>query len=262
LTAGDGIQQATDRLNAEVAERTLDRTPKLQAADDDFASFSHSVSHELRSPLVAINGLSRILEKRYLTQLDEEGRRILQIIRQSTSRMGKLIDDLLAFSRCGIQESNLTEIDMQELACEVFSQSEPRPCTLQFWVGHLPPARGDRLIRQVLFNLFTNALKFTAPKERAIICIEGVAGPSENIYYVKDDGIGFDMRDADKLFGVFSRLHRSEDFAGTGLGLAIVKRIIAGHGGRVWAEGKVGEGATFYFALPSHPHPVDELGEV
>jgi len=254
ITDRKSAEEEIRRLNAELEQRVLQRTGQLKAANEDLESFAYSISHDLRSPLLGIDGFSKILEKRYSDRLDAEGLRLLSVIRGSTSRMGQLIDDLLSFSRWGRQEMKLSQIDMADLAKEVIPQLSSSDQKVSFRVGALPPIRADRsMIRQVLFNLLSNALKFSSGRENPLIEVGGQEGPSENTYYVKDNGVGFEAQYAHKLFAVFSRLHRPEEFSGTGVGLAIVKRIISGHGGRVWAEGELGQGATFYFALPTVP---------
>jgi two-component system sensor kinase len=216
-------------------------------------AFSYSVSHDLRAPLRAIDGFSRILLEDYADKLDEDGNRELQVVRKNAQNMGQLIDDLLAFSRLGRKAVEPSLIDMTDLAKSVFEQinvtdSERRP---RLKIESIPPAQGDRaLIRQVFVNLLSNATKYSRLKDQPVIEIGGNTKNGNNIYYVKDNGAGFDMQYANKLFGVFQRLHGAEEFEGTGVGLAIVQRIIHRHGGKVWAEGKVNEGATFYFTLP------------
>ena len=230
----------------------------LKATNAELESFSYSVSHDLRQPLRAIHGFARILLEDHHAELDPEAQRLLGVIDQNTLRMGQLIDDLLAFSRLGRKELETRRVDMAEVAdgvaAEVRRADADRP--LEIKIFPLPPARGDcALLRQVLSNLVHNAVKFTRGRNPARVEI-GVRPPAppdgpQTVYYVRDNGAGFDPRYADKLFGVFQRLHRAEEFEGTGVGLAIVKRIVERHGGRVWAEAQVNEGATFYFTLPT-----------
>ena len=216
-------------------------------------AFSYSVSHDLRAPLRAIDGFTQILVEKYAEKLDDEGKRVTSIIRASTVQMGKLIDDLLSFSRLGRQEVKKSPISMGPLVDEVYKevkQSAPDR-DIEFVVGNLSDARADvDMLRQVWTNLFSNAIKFTGKKEKARIEVGSASDENNITYYVKDNGAGFDMQYADKLFGVFQRLHSVEEFEGTGVGLANVKRIVERHDGKVWAEGKVGEGATIYFSLP------------
>jgi signal transduction histidine kinase len=243
------------KLNEELEQRVIDRTAQLEAANKELEAFSYSVSHDLRAPLRAIGGFSNILLEEYSDCLDSEGRRFLDIISANTKQMGQLIDDLLAFSRLGRQRIEPSEIDMRRLVGAVSEELKPEAAkrSPQFNIGELPNAYGDRaMIRQVFVNLLSNAVKFTRPKERAVIEVGGWIEDQQSVYYVKDNGVGFDMRYMDKLFGVFQRLHRQEEFEGTGVGLALVQRIILRHGGRVWAEGKTGQGATFYFTFPSY----------
>ncbi len=240
-------------LNRDLEQRVIERTAQLEAANKELEAFSYSVSHDLRTPLRAIDGFSHILLEDYNDKLDDEGKRLLNVVRDNTSKMGQLIDDILKFSRAGRLELIPVEIDMEKMAREVFEELQPvvDASKLQLEIGPLPHASGDRaMMRQVFVNLLSNAIKFSRQREPAVIKVGASIEGGEAVYFVKDNGAGFDMQFADKLFGVFQRLHGVTEFEGTGIGLAIVKRIVARHGGRVWAEGKVNEGATFYFALP------------
>jgi signal transduction histidine kinase len=245
-------KQAVRHAN-ELENRVLERTAQLEAANRELEAFSYSVSHDLRSPLRALNGFSQMLLEGYGNLLDDEGRRMLNIIHSNASRMGNLINDLLALARIGRHEIVLTRIDMKKLARQVFDEymeSGDRN-RMDFKLHPLPSAYGDEtLLRQVWANLISNALKYTSKKPTCCIEIGFMETPFEIIYFLRDNGAGFSMEFADKLFGVFQRLHSPSDFDGTGVGLAIVKRIITRLDGRVWATGKVNEGATFYFALP------------
>jgi len=234
------------RLNAELEQRVHERTAELEA-------FSYSVSHDLRAPLRAIDGYSQILIEEYDERLDEEGRRVLRVVRSEAQRMSRLIDELLAFSRVGRQALEPCETDMHSLVETTYKEAmaiEPgRKIAMQ--IGALPTAAGEPgMLRQVWANLLGNAVKFTRHAETALIQFGATQENGETIYFVRDNGAGFDMKHADMLFGIFRRLHGDKEFEGTGVGLAFVKRIIQRHGGRVWAEGAVNQGATFYFALP------------
>ena len=229
------------RAERQAAERTA-----------DLESFSYSVSHDLRAPLRAIDGFSRILLEDHADKLDAECHRLLDVIRSNTKNMGQLIDDLLAFSRLGRQEMKPTTVDMRGLAASVMQelQSLTTNRDVQCDIGELPPVRGDRaMIRQAVVNLLSNALKFTSTKDSVVIEVGHTIVDGKGVYYVKDNGVGFDMQYADKLFGVFQRLHTADEFEGTGVGLAIVQRIVHRHGGRVWAEGEVNAGATIFLSL-------------
>jgi two-component system sensor kinase len=216
-------------------------------------SFSYSVSHDLRAPLRIIDGLSDILLKDYHDKLDDEGNNLLKLIQGNTKRMDQLVLALLEFSKAGRQEMSKDEINMEKAAALISGDLKAMflERNINVDIKELPPAHGDiMLIRQVLTNLLSNAVKFTKDRDVASIEVGGRREGSENVYYVKDNGAGFDMEYADKLFKVFQRLHTLKEFEGIGIGLSIVDRIIKRHGGRVWAEGIPDEGATFYFTLP------------
>jgi PAS domain S-box-containing protein len=252
------IRDITHRRMAEHEIKKLNddlkrRTVALEASNKELEAFSYSVSHDLRTPLIAIGGFSRLLLEKYAPSLDEKGQGFLNKIYSNSKQMLQLIDDLLAFSRFGHQEIKVMGIDMGQMARAVFEELKllDSERSLQLKVQPLPSAQGDpAMIRQVFSNLLSNAVKFTRPMGSGVIEVGGTVQESQNIYYVKDNGIGFDMKQATKLFSVFERLQAADEFEGTGIGLAIVQRIIHRHGGWVWAEGKVNGGATFYFTLP------------
>jgi PAS domain S-box-containing protein len=257
ITERRKAEEAIRQLNQDLAHRALE----LEAANKELEAFAYSVSHDLRAPLRAVDGFSRILEEDYGQKIDDEGRRLLGVVRAETALMGKLIDDLLSFSRIGRRELLMNEIDMKDLVrsvCNKLRSANPGR-NIEVQIDELPRAFGDQaMVRQALVNLVSNALKFTRPREKAVIEISGGREDGENVYSIKDNGVGFDMQYADKLFGVFQRLHSTEEFEGTGVGLAIVQRIIHRHGGRTWAEGIVGEGATFYFTLPDKTEAIQK----
>ena len=225
---------------------------QLKSTNKELESFSYSVSHDLRAPLRAIDGYALMLQEDFAPRLDDEGRRLLGVVREEATHMGQLIDDLLQFSRTGRKAIEAAAIDMGKLAREVAAELKVGHPGATVEIAELPQAVGDRsLLKQVWMNLVGNALKYSANAESPRIEIGGRAEGAECEYWVRDNGVGFDMRYADKLFGVFQRLHRAEEFPGTGVGLAIVQRVVARHGGRVSAEGSVDGGARFGFALPS-----------
>ncbi len=240
------------RLNADLERRTIE----LQASNKELEAFSYSTAHDLRAPLRHIAGYTELLQKNAVAVLDEKCRRYVLMILESASRMGTLIDDLLAFSRIGRVQTQDTLVSMTQLAQEILGEFERETDgrDIAWKLGALPCVHGDRsLLRIVLVNLLENAIKFTRTREKAEIEIGSRPGaPGEVVVFVKDNGVGFDMKYVGKLFGVFQRLHGPEAFEGTGIGLATVQRIVARHGGRAWAESEDGRGATFYFSAP-HP---------
>jgi signal transduction histidine kinase len=247
------LEEGRATLDREVAERRL-AGARLEAANAELESFSYSVSHDLRAPLRHVSGFVNLLSERARGGLDEKSQHYLQVISASAQRMGVLIDDLLAFSRTGRAEMKVTRVELRPLLDEAIRElaGEADGREICWSIRALPEVAGDpAMLRQVWFNLVANALKFSRPRSPARIEIGAeVRGADEVRCWIKDNGVGFEMRYADKLFGVFQRLHTSDRFEGTGIGLANVQRIIARHGGRVWAEGKVEEGAVFWFSLP------------
>jgi len=242
-------------LNGELEQRVKERTAQLEMMVKELEAFTYSISDDMRGPLRAIDGFSRVLMAEYPDKLDDEGKRLLNIIRGNAQSMSELIDGLLTFSHLGRQPLDQTDINMEELAKSAFAevQAENKERRVLIELQALPPVLGDRAtIRQVLHNLISNAFKFTRPKSNPTVEIgfQATGNQNQNTYYVRDNGVGFDMQYSPKLFGVFQRLHGVDDFEGAGVGLALVQRIVLRHGGRVWAEGKVNEGATFYFSLP------------
>ena len=230
------------------------KAKQLEESNLELESFSYSVSHDLRAPLRAIDGFTLMIEEDYLDRLDGEGRRYLTVIRENTKRMGALVDDLLAFSRLGRQAVAKSAVNMDALVREVVDEAlrDHKGTPPLIHIEQLPIAHADRgLLRQVWVNLISNALKYCSKSAQPTITLSGQRSATECAYVIKDNGVGFNMDYAGKLFGVFQRLHRADEFEGTGVGLAIVHRIISRHGGRIWAEGKIDQGAVFTFALPS-----------
>lgn len=240
------------KLNEELEQRVIERTAQLEAANKELEAFVYSVSHDLRAPLRAINGFSHILLEDYAPQLAPEAQRHLHRVGNNAQQMGQLIDDLLAFSRLGrqaLEKQPVAPADLVRQALEDL-RDEREGRRVKVSIGDLPPCQADpALLKQVFVNLLGNALKFTRGQEVARIEVGFQYQDNQPVYFVKDNGVGFDMRYADKLFGVFQRLYRAGEYEGTGVGLAIVQRIIYRHGGHVWAEAEVGKGATFYFTL-------------
>jgi PAS domain S-box-containing protein len=252
----DNIKKAEDQLknyNKDLEQRVIDRTEQLLAANRELEAFSYSVSHDLRAPMRAIHSFTSILREDYGKVLDDEGNRICSIIEKSSVHMGQLIDDLLAFSRIGRTGLDHVAIDMESLAKSIYSEltTPEEQKRIIFTIEKLQAASGDAvLMRQVITNLLSNALKYSSKNENAKIVFGSEKKDGEVVYFIKDNGVGFDMQYSNKLFGVFQRLHSAKEFEGNGVGLAIVQRIILRHDGRVWAESEKGNGATFYFSLP------------
>ena len=228
------------------------KNEELEYSNKELDSFSYSISHDLRAPLRAVDGYAKMLEEDYKELFDAEGNRLLEAIQFNSKRMSTLIDDLLAFSRLGKKTVQKTELDMNALIGGILATIDnTTKHKAEIKVNNLHPAKGDySLINQVLVNLITNGIKYSSKKANPLIEITSQKKNEEIMYEVKDNGEGFDMRYADKLFGVFQRLHSQEEFEGTGVGLAIVQRIINKHGGKIWAQAELGEGATFSFTLP------------
>lgn len=247
-------EQKVRQLNDELELRVVERTNQLEAVNKELEAFGYSVSHDLRAPLRHIVGFVSLLEESVDGRLGEDEHHYLEVISAAAQRMGRLIDDLLAFSRMGREELRKESVDLEALVTETIEELEHDLAgrNVRWHRSALPEVNGDRqMLRQVFANLIGNAIKYTRPRDPAEIRIGAEVGPGgETIVYVRDNGVGFDMKYVDKLFGVFQRLHSNQDFEGTGIGLANVRRIIARHGGRTWAEAQVGEGATFYLSLP------------
>lgn len=250
LTARRNIERALKESN----DASAIINAQLAASNNQLESFSYSVSHDLRVPLRAIDGYSRMLLEDYGSTLDAEGQRLIGVVRSSTKDMGQLIDDLLEFSRLGRQPLTVRPVEMGELAQQAWDELQKSlPGTdISIQIDALPPARGDSaMLRQVMLNLLSNAAKFTRNGSAPRITVGARKVNGVCTYFVQDNGCGFDMRHADKLFKVFQRLHRKEEFEGSGVGLALVESIVHRHGGTIWAESEPDKGATFYFTLPA-----------
>lgn len=241
------------RINAHLEERVERRTAELRAAQAEMDQFAYSVSHDLRAPLIHIGGFVDLLLEHAGPQLDDKGRHYLQRIAESTYKMGRMIDDVLVLSRLSRAEMHPMPVDLKDLVKEVLNDIRPAAEGRRIiWVlGEFTSVEGDpNLLRTAIYHLVANAVKFTRPREEARIELGVTRRPNETVFFVRDNGVGFDMRHRDKLFGVFQRLHASSEFEGSGVGLAQVQRAVQRHGGRVWAESAPSQGATFYFSLP------------
>lgn len=241
------------KLNTQLEKRVEERTEQLQAANKELEAFAYSVSHDLRAPLRGIHGFAQILMEDFHDKLDDEGKRICKVIKDNSSKMGQLIDDLLSFSRLNRTEITKTRVDMTNLVNSIFYEVTDQSSRekIDFKLDNLYDTNGDpNMLRQVWINLLSNAIKFASKKQRIEISITCIRTDNKTVFCIKDNGVGFDMRYVNKLFGVFQRLHPDKEFPGTGVGLAIVQRIVHRHGGIVWAEGEINKGASFYFNLP------------
>lgn len=249
-----GLNEALAKRAEGLDQQLAKRAAELEATNKELESFAYSVSHDLRAPLRHTAGFAELLRRQASPSLDEKSRRYVEVILESSKRMGNLIDDLLGFSRIGRAETRESAVDLQQLVGEIVAElrQETKDRDVAWNIGPLPVCYGDRsMLKVVLMNLLSNAVKFTRMRKRAEIEIGSADGSEDQAeLFVKDNGAGFDMRYVDKLFGVFQRLHLTEEFEGTGIGLATVQRIIHRHGGEIRADGAVDQGATFYFSLP------------
>ncbi|WP_415836113.1 sensor histidine kinase, partial [Pedobacter westerhofensis] len=257
IVANEHLKQAEleiAELNIGLEQKIIERTAQLEAANREMEAFSYSVSHDLRAPLRAINGFTQILIEDYAEQLDPDALDILNEIVGNSSRMGQLIDNLLEFSRFGKQNLTMVNINITEMVESIVAGllKEHPDRQVSVTIKPLGDITGDKnMLKQVFINMISNAFKYSGKKEKAMIEIGSYEKDKQCVYYVKDNGAGFDMKYYDKLYGVFQRLHSSNEFEGTGVGLAIIQRIISKHNGSAWADGVVNQGACFYISLPT-----------
>ena len=241
-------------LNIGLEQKIIERTAQLEAANRDMESFSYSVSHDLRAPLRAINGFTQILMEDYEQELNPDAKDLLQEIISNSDKMGKLIDNLLEFSRIGNQSVSLVKVNVRELVDTIIKdlKAQDSDRKVKVTINHLEDVNADKnMIKQAFINLLSNAFKYSSKRKDAHIEVGSYQQNGHSVYFVKDNGAGFDMEYYDKLYGVFQRLHSTNEFEGTGVGLAIIQRIVTKHNGKVWAEGKVNQGASFYISLPN-----------